>query len=192
MRSEQRADGTLYLDYLTWDGPPKLTLTRPDYEGQMWRRAWVNGLAQYHRYWPEPFRLIQNEGRGLLMQGTRDWTDYKMKADVTPHLVKTAGIAVRVQGMRRFYALLLSQDKKVRLVKALDGDTVLAETDFDWYFGATYNLALQAVGHQLVASIDGQTLFKVNDSDRPLTGGGVALVCEEGRSATQVVAIEPV
>ena len=192
MSSEHRADGTLYLDYLTWDGPPKLTLTRPGHQGQMWRRAWVNGLTEYNRYWPEPFRLIQNEGRGLLMQGTREWTDYHMQADVTPHLVKTAGIAARVQGMRRFYALLLSADKKVRLIKALDGDTVLAETDFDWHFGATYDLALQVVGNRIVAGINGQTLFEVTDADRPLLDGGIGLVCEAGRSATEVVSVEPV
>jgi hypothetical protein len=31
----------------------------------------------------------------------------------------------------------------------------------------------------------------VTDADRPLTGGAVALVCKEGRTATQVVRVEP-
>jgi hypothetical protein len=196
--STSRADGTVYLDYLTWDGAPDVRLTRPAEEGTMWRRAWVDGLDQFEWRWPEPFRLVQNEGRGLLITGTREWTDYRVKADVTPHMATAAGLAARVQGMRRYYALLLCNDgtddqhPQARLVKALDGDTVLAETDFPWSFGETHDLTLEVVGTQLRAWIDGQPVFDVEDPDRPLTEGGVALVCEQGRTATQVVRVQPV
>jgi hypothetical protein len=98
----------------------------------MWRWAWVDGMDQYNARWPEAFRLVQNQGRGLLMQGTREWTDYQVSAAITPHLVKTAGIAARVQGMRRFYALLLCEGNKVRLIKALDGDTLLMAAVLRW------------------------------------------------------------
>jgi len=33
--------------------------------------------------------------------------------------------------------------------------------------------------------------FKVEDLDRPLSGGGIALVCEEGRIGTDEVSVEP-
>ena len=190
--SGQRADGTVYLDYLTWDGVPDVVLTRPAVGGTMWRRAWVDGVDQYDSWWPEPYRLVQNHGTGLLIQGTREWTDYRVSADVTPHMVTSAGIAARGQGMRRYYALLLCNEGKARLVKALDGNTVLAETDFPWEFGGTYDLSLEVVGTRLRAWIDGQQLFEVDDTDRPLTGGGVALICEEGRTATHVVKVQPV
>jgi len=195
--SERRANGAAYLDYLTWDGPPDVVLTRPADGGTMWRRAWVNGVDQYDPWWPEPYRLVQNYGIGLLMQGTREWTDYRVSADVTPHMVTSAGIAARVQGMRRYYALLLCNDgtdghPMARLVKALDGNMVLAETDFAWEFGETHDLSLEVVGSHLRAWIDGQQLFEVDDADRPLAGGGVALICEEGRTATQVVKVRPV
>ena len=205
----QEASGTIYLDYLTWDGAPDVTLTRPPGSGivdagrfhssggTMWQRAWANGLNHLEWRWPEPYRLVQNRGRGLLLQGTRDWIDYRARADVTPHFVKAAGIAVRVQGMRRYYALLLDRGSadagrpQARLIKALDGDKVLAETDFSWSFGTTYDLSLEAVGNRLRAQIDGQVLFEVKDEERPLTGGGVALVCEEGCTATHAVRVQP-
>ena len=82
--------------------------------------------------WTEPYRLIQNEGRGLIMQGTREWSDYEVEADITPWLMDAGGIAARVQGVKRFYTLQMVKGKKVRLVKALDGDTVLGEKDFEW------------------------------------------------------------
>ena len=210
--SGRRADGTVYLDYLTWDGAPDVVLTRPAGGGTMWRRAWVDGVDQYDPWWPEHYRLVQNQGTGLLMQGSREWTDYRVSADVTPHTVKSAGIAARVQGLRRYYALLVCSDGKARLVKALDGNTVLAEADFAWQFGEApgplaqgplvlrpkdegqraHDLSLEVAGTRLRAWIDGQQLFDVDDTDRPLTGGGVALVCQEGRTATQTVTVRPV
>ncbi|MEZ4661820.1 MAG: ADP-ribosylglycohydrolase family protein [Caldilineaceae bacterium] len=198
--SATRADGVVYLDYLTWDGAPNVTLRKPDYDvgfqrfgggptSDMWRMAWVNGVDQYDWWWPEAYRLVQNEGRGLLMQGTRQWTDYTARAQITPHLAKAAGLAARVQGMRRYYALLLCADQKVRLIKALDGDTVLAEQDFPWRLGDAYELSLQVAGTTIRAGVDGRELFVVEDADGALESGGVALVIEEGRVACEAVVV---
>ena len=164
-------------------------LANPGGDGVMWRRAWVNGVDQYDAWWPEAFRLVQNSGRGLISQGTREWTDYCAQATLTLHLAKTAGLAVRVQGMRRYYALLLCNDGRARLIKALDGDTVLAECTFAWTFGAVHEFELSARGTSIEASIDGNLLFSVQDSDRPLDGGAVALVVEEGRIMCDAVRV---
>ena len=186
------AGGTVYLDYLTWAGAPRLVFSRPNHAGHMWRRAWVNAMDQAEERWPEAFRLIQNSGRGLFIQGTREWADYQVRATITPHLVKAAGLAARVQGQRRYYALLLSAEGKASLIKALDGETVLAETEFPWHFGEAHEFHFCVQGQRLTAGIDDQTLFTVTDADRPLTGGGIALICEEGRIATDAVAVQPV
>ncbi len=189
--SERGVTGILYLDYLAWDGAPDVTLTRPAHGGTMWRWAWVDGIDHASGRYPEPYRLMQNRGRGLWMQGTREWTDYKVTADVSPHLTTAAGLAARVQGMRRYYALLLCAGGTVRLIKALDGDGVLGETSFPWELDRAYTLSIEAVGARLRAWIDGRLLFEVEDRDRPLTGGGVALVCEEGRASTDAVTVQP-
>src|ERR687893_2465501 len=60
LSSRIAAGGSVYLDYVTWDGAPDLTLTRPAGGGSMWRRAWVNGVDRYDEHGPEPYRLIQN------------------------------------------------------------------------------------------------------------------------------------
>jgi hypothetical protein len=192
LTSAERADGVVYLDYLAWDGVPDVVLSRPKWNGTMWRRAWVDGVDHAGHWYPEPYRLIQDCGTGLLIQGTREWRDYRVSADVTPHMAKAAGIAARVQGMRRYYALLLSDDGKVQLVKALDGERVLAEVELDWRFGQTHDLALAVDGPRLRAWVDGEELFALVDDERPLETGGVALVCQEGRTATQVVRVGPI
>ena len=187
----RRADGTIYLDYLTWDGAPDVTLGRPRQGGTMWRRAWVDGIDQYESRWAEPYRLVQNEGVGLLIQGTREWTDYRVSATLTPHLAVAAGIGARVQGMRRYYALLLGDDGMARLIKALDGDTALAKTPLVWDLERPYELSLQVEGRRLRAAIDGRELFDVEDLDRPLIGGGAALICREGCVSSGAVTVRP-
>jgi hypothetical protein len=162
----------------------------------MWRRAWVNGVDQFEeRWWGDAYRLVQNSGRGLLMQGSREWTDYQVRGSLTLHLAEAAGLAARVQGMRRYYALLLRRGQvgggKAQLVKALDGDTILAETDFAWEMGETHEFALAVAGNQITAAIGGKQLFTVTDEDRPLTGGGIAYVVEEGRVMSEGVAVKP-
>jgi hypothetical protein len=50
---------------------------------------------------------------------------------------------------------------------------------------------LRVVGNLLTARIDDRELFSVVSSDVALKGGGVALVCEEGRVASDAVTVRP-
>ena len=160
--------------------------------GTFWRKAWVNGVDHFDGWSAEPFRLIQDEGTGLIIQGTREWTDYRVSATITPHMVASTGLAARVQGMRRYYALLLQRDNKALLVKALDGLHILAEAEFPWQFGGAYSFDLQVEGDRILGALDGKVLFDVRDTERPLTGGAVALVCEVGRMKCDAVRVQPV
>lgn len=180
--------GTLYLDRLDWQGAPEVTLSR--IPGSMWSRAWVNGVDQYHPRYPESFRLIHNRGTGLLLHGSRDWRDYRVQADVTPHLVRRTGISGRVQGMRRYYALVLANEGKAQLVRELDGTTVLAETPLALELYRTYALELVVNGSTLVGTIDGETVLEAEDD--ALATGGIALLVDEGRTATQTVVVSAV
>src|SRR4030095_8721065 len=115
---------------------------------------------------------------------------YSVQADITPHLVKAFGLAVRVQGLERHYALLLSGQNSIKIIKRLDGETVLAEQAFKWEFGRSYSLEMTVKGNQIMASVDGVLSFNIEDADRPLFSGGIALVCEEGRIGTDEVSVK--
>jgi ADP-ribosylglycohydrolase len=187
-------DGVLYLDYLTWEGEPDITLSRPadcNDNPQIWRRAWVDGMDQWQCGWPQSFRLAQNEGRGLIIQGTREWRNYEVSARIRPTLAAAAGIGARVQGMRRYYALLLVAEGKAQLVKALDGDKVLTEVDFHWEVEMEYKLCLQVDGPQLRGWVNEQLLFEIEDESKPLMGGGVAFVLEEGHMMSEAMRVQP-
>ena len=183
--------GTIYLDRLTWDGTPEVVLGRPADGGTLWRKAWVNAVDHYGWRYPETYRLMQNHGTGLLIQGGRDWQDYAVEALISPHMAAGAGVAARVQGMGRYYALVLGADQRIRLVKMLDQEEVLAECDlpFEWDCPMTFRIEVE--GARLRAGIDGATLFDVEDRRRPLHDGGVALVAQEGRIAAEWVKVLP-
>ncbi len=196
--------GTVYLDYLTWDGTPEITLKRP-YDREynrllrgtgptMWKQAWIDGFDSRERladldYWPESYRLIQNKGRGLLMHGTRDWTDYQVTARLTPHMCEAGGVAVRVQGLMRYYALLVDR-QTTRLVRAFEGkDTVLAEIAGGWEFGSTYEVSVRVKGNHLTGLINGKEVIAAEDPDHQYTGGGIALIAQVGRVGCEQVRV---
>ena len=181
--------GTLYLDYLSWSGEPQLLLTRPKIENTLWRRAWVNAVDHWEGWFRESFRLIQDEGLGMIAHGTREWTDYQVKAGMLSFLSTSFGLAVRVQGLRRYYALLLCKDCKARLVKALDGTLILKEVDFPLQFNVKYELALKVKGQRLQGWVDGALLFDLVDNKHPLEGGAAALLIEEGTLTCDAVEI---
>jgi ADP-ribosylglycohydrolase len=191
IETENPATGRVYLDFLTWEGSPSVNLKKPAGSGSMWRRAWVNAVDIWDSHWPEAYRLIQNESAGLIMQGTREWQAYRAEAMITPHLVSATGIAVHVQGLKRYYALLLSRSGKLRLIKELDGRRVLAECEIDYEEEKAYSFCLQIRGGHIQAWLDGRLRFDIRDQENPLTGGGVALVCEEGCISCEQVLVQP-
>lgn len=178
--------GEAQLDWLTWDGGPNTTLTRPADGGTLWRKAWVKAVDRWDERWPESFRIVQNSGTGLLIQGEQGWRDYIVTADVTPHLAAEAGIAARVQGLTRYYALKLVGRQEVQLTKH---DEVIASEKYHWEFGRTYEMSLSVHGNRLTATINGVEVLEVHEDS--LTHGGVGLLITEGRTATQRVTITP-
>ena len=93
--------------------------------------------------------------------------------------------------MRRYYALLLCEEGFVRLVKARDGTKVLVETRVEIERDRPYELTLEANGNWLRAWLDGVLLFEIEDVERPLTGGSVGLIVEDGCLSADWVTVEP-
>ena len=181
-------DVSLQLNHVGWQGNPEVTFERPKHKGMMWKRAWVDAVDQLVG-WSEMFRLVQNEGLGMISQGTREWTNYVVSADVTPHLVSRAGVAARVQGLTRFYALMVTLDQKVQLVKSVHEESVLAEAEFKWTLGDTLKMSLHVNGDALVGKIDGAVVLTAKDT--ALDSGAIGLVVADGRTATNSVTVAP-
>ena len=181
--------GTLYLDWLTWDGAPRAYLSRPrgavterpKFRAQpWWGRAWVSGASMFWpKNWAEPMRLIQNEGVGLAFQGGETWTDYRVTATMRIHMAKAGGIGARAGGMRRYYALLIGSDRVVRLIRHVDETVVLGEAPLAGAPDEQHRLSLEVDGSTIRGSVDDGAAITATDD--ALRGGAVALIGEEGR-----------
>jgi hypothetical protein len=192
IRSNLPATGTVTLDWLTWEGSPRVEFKRPAGGGALWRRAWVNTMDQWSTDLPEAFNVIANSGRGLLIQGTRAWEDYQVSATLTPHVCEAFGIAVRVQGLRRYYALLLSRPGTARLVKVgPEGEQTLAAADFPWSFWQAVDVCVEVHGNRLRAMAGGHLLLEAEDVQATYAGGALALISQAGSVAAETVRVAP-
>jgi hypothetical protein len=184
--------GIVYLDKMTWSGAPRTTFTRPSTGlSKAWRISWINAASDFSP-WGEPFRVIQDEGTGLLIQGTADWQNYRVETIFTPHMVTEFGLAARVQGLLRYYALVLGQGGKARLVKVFYDQTILLDkAAFAWEFGQAVSIVLEVNGSHITAMADGQVLCSAEDVDAPFLAGGIALLVSEGRAAANAISVQP-
>jgi ADP-ribosylglycohydrolase len=192
-RDPAGVDGAIHLDYLHWEGAPDVTLRRPDMPSTMWKHAWMNDVDQLRTHW-EGMRVTRASGVGLIAQGTRDWKDYQVDVKVVPLLAQSWGVAARVQGRERYYALMFDRRDggSVRLVRRCHREMVLAEQKFSWELDQPYELVLRVKDGRVGATIDGETLFDLDDrSAEALKGGGVALIVDTGSIATDAVRVIP-
>ena len=182
--------GAVVLDSLRWDGPPDLRLRRPAEPGEFWRRAWVNSVSIFSPIFPQAFRISQDRGEGMIIHGGRQWTDYRVEAALTVHLAQYAGIAVRVQGLRRYYAALLIRPGLLRLVHAYDDMVVtLAEKPFDWTFETPYVFNVQVVGNAITVAVGAIRMRFGDDGAHALADGGVALILNGGACSCDEVRV---
>jgi hypothetical protein len=95
-----------------------------------------------------------------------------------------------VQGLRRYYAMLLARPDRVRLIRVRD-DTVniLAESLFAWSFETPYVFVVQVCGPVIEASVGGVHLKAHDESLFALADGGVALIIKGGACSCDTVLV---
>ncbi|KAJ5570170.1 uncharacterized protein N7459_009600 [Penicillium hispanicum] len=187
-------DGAVFLQSLRWDGVPRMTLKRPAKTSQksqsFWSRAWVSSVDNVHTHMGPAFLLAQDRGEGLLSQGARDWVDYDaVVSNFTINVGGPMGVAARVQGLNRYYALMLTGGKRIALVKARDEKRIeLASAPFQWEYDAKYQLRLTVHGDKIKGQVGGMDLVAL---DKDYGGGAVGLVVTDGSLSAESITITP-
>ncbi|KAK4501624.1 hypothetical protein PRZ48_007433 [Zasmidium cellare] len=184
--------GRIWLDSVSYSGTPEMTLKRPAALAQLskeatrnlfgfWHRAWIHNLHNLTVRFPSmSFSLAQDEGEGIMTTGTRDWADYRLSAPRFQVTLGSAGLAVRVQGLNRYYALILqSGGQRVALLKARDEvRTVLSSVEYAWKLDEIYSVSLVANADTLTGYIAGQKIVEVHDAE--YVNGGIGAVVADG------------
>ncbi|MGN6032155.1 MAG: ADP-ribosylglycohydrolase family protein, partial [Thermomicrobiales bacterium] len=198
LRIEGTPDDTVALDWLTWSGAPDTTFRKgegagnrwQEVSGVQWKEAWVDGVDSWDDWFKPEFHVVQNRGVGLIAQGSEDWTDYTIGTTASIPLADSAGVAARIGGMRRYYALVLAKGGTAQLVKCVNERTVLAEAAVPWEVDVQYDFTLTVEGNTLRGTVAGVTL-EATDDDRPLRGGAAGLVVEAGALEAGEIAVRP-
>ncbi|KAJ8123331.1 hypothetical protein O1611_g9618 [Lasiodiplodia mahajangana] len=184
-------NGTLWLDSLGWHGSPELTLRENGSEGSLefYKRAFVTGADSFH-LWGK-FWVAQDEGEGIVTYGTREWTDYRVVfRDFVTNIGEPVGVAVRVQGLNRYYALEFASGGNLVLVKALDKQRIkFAATGFDWKIDTKYTIIVTIEHNKLYAQVGNVTL---STTDWQYQTGGIGLVVTNGSLSVNSIEIGPI
>lgn len=182
--------GEVWLDWMTWKGIPDIEFSiRP---GKMTARGWAKSVDRFEHVRDRYDYLTHNEGVGLLTQGHRDWCDYRVEARITPKMAVAGGIAVRVQGLRRYLAFVFAGENQVAIVKAKHGDKQLAQTSFPWEPFKDYDVEVEVKGSEIRAWINGRLVLTAVDREDPLTGGAFGFIVQDGCLGAGTPRISPV
>ena len=196
--------GTVYLDWMSWDGAPTVTFTAPDgvKRGAAWRRAWVNAASEWSggAQWDgNVFKMVQNDAdTGLALIGCREWAGYTVETTVYAHMVDSVGMLVCGRGLRRYVAVTLAPDGVVRLVERYDDtETVFSEAPIEWCLDLHYRIAITTKRDGTVVatveppdpSADAVTLAGQIATDRAF--GGIGMLVAGGHAQFGAVSVSP-
>jgi len=108
-------------------------------------------------------------------QAGTGWTDYTTAVTFKSDDNDTIGVMFRYQDENNYYRFSWDRQRSSRrLVKCVAGQfTLLAEDSVPYVIGQNYQLKIVADGNTLQVSIDGSSIFSVNDSS--LFSGTIAL-----------------
>ena len=182
---EGRANGRILVDHVAWDGCPDITFKRPQGAGDFWRRAWVSNVHFFSKHFPQDIRISQNRGSGMILQGTRDWTDYAVDADLMLHLGEFGGLVFRAEGQRRYYAARLTRAGALQIVKRRDEqEDILASAPLSIPFETAFTMIASAKGNRLCVTVGDVTIEAQDDA---FAGGAAGMQIHEGAlSSTRI------
>ena len=200
IESDEANSGSLILNYLTFTGEPNCKFSKPNHIGKhkrgvkfsnakMWKASWVDALDKWDSG-ERTFRVCKDSGRGMLITGTDLWKNYKVTSDIAIQRVKTGGLAARVQGLNRYYGLVINASNKLQLIKVINEPKVLKEIDFDLEYYKDYKLSLKVEDNKLSGYLDNKVVLEFTDSSDVLENGAMGLIVEDGTMVTDEVIVE--
>jgi hypothetical protein len=195
IRARGKPGASFIIDRIGWDGVPAHRFDPPSPRtGRLavaWERSWGGWMHgfHYHRGFGAggAFNLVHNEGRGLLHTGSPDWRDYRVQTQVIPWLNVEFGLAIRVRGLLRYYALI-ARAGQLQLVRMNHEQAVLASVAWEYEQGKKYGLFLEARGTTIRGGVlDGPALQATDDA---IDAGGLGMIVNEGRAVFDALTTE--
>lgn len=167
-----------YIDFFDFQGPVDYSVNFEHERMEKWNglHLEVSQLTFLRGIWTLENGELSGSGYGESTEaytGNLYWTDYSFEASVIPKLGSYHNIQFRVQGSMRSYSVGLAENNKLILYKNNNGYENLASTDFDWSYGETYLLKVEAVGNLYKIYINGKQILEFIDNHQPYLNGQV-------------------
>ncbi|MBS1708032.1 MAG: ADP-ribosylglycohydrolase family protein [Armatimonadetes bacterium] len=173
------------LASMDWGGTPETWFRAP---GPGIDSGWLSTLDQFHE--SDPYQLVQDEGEGLAVQGTSEWSDLAWEATLTPALGSCWGLIVAYKGLRRWVGLL-ADGSSIRLVRRHYGEEkVLSEMPLEWLCNEPKKLRIETKAHVLVGIVDGKDLPRAELAPHELRGA-VGILLRQSRVWASEAQVSP-
>jgi ADP-ribosylglycohydrolase len=176
------ASGRILIDRVSADRFVDLRIADEIPRSSQWKPlGWTFDMDSYKgKFSNQPWHLSQfskSAGRGFLVTGTNDWTDYEFTGRFYRHMADRGGLLARFQGLQRNLSLE-TDGKTLRLILHCYGQTVLGETPCEWPREEFHQLGLTVKGARVTAYLDGKAVLE--GSDNKLGSGGAGYFVDSG------------
>ena len=200
IESEETNSGSLIINHLDFTGEPNCSFYKPKHIGDhkrgvvkskaiMWKSSWVNAVDKWE-VGARTFRITKDSGRGIIITGNEAWKNYTVSAEIAVQRLTTGGLAVRVQGLNRYYGLVINSSNKLQLIKVINDVEILKEMDFNLEYFKNYNLSLKIVNNNLSAYLENELVLEYEDKKNVLESGAIGLVIEDGTLVTDEIMVK--
>ena len=186
---EGARSGRVLIDNLTWEGGVATTLYDPSVRaGTRCNESWIRACDRIY-FWHA--MVVSNSiGPGFALNGTREWSDYSIRADIVPRLFERGGVVFAFNGLRRYMTAVLTAAKRLELVENWDGvETVLADGNcvFDWSSKIEMQVTYTGPSVEVRA---GEVVLRI-DTPKRLASGAVGLYVESGSLQVGTYRVSP-
>ena len=173
-----------FIDDFYCDGNPDYSIEMKKEEVEVWTGL-HREISQFAKlkglFYLEDGQLhLSCSDFGEAYTGAYNWKDYQAKFYLTPLTGTEHYVNFRVQGAIRSYAVGFSADKKVKLLKNVNGYQILQEISFDWIREKEYKFEVDAKGSQIKVKLDGEQIFDFTDDNNPYLEGSVGISVQNG------------
>ncbi|KAK7219490.1 hypothetical protein V2G26_007493 [Clonostachys chloroleuca] len=97
-------------------------------------------------------------------------------------------MAVRAQGLNRYYSLVFVKGDRVAIVKALDSERItLVSAELQWNLDVDYHLTIEVRGDIITAHVGNISLTA---TDSQYTNGALGLIATDGSISTDEIRVE--
>lgn len=183
--SQTEFSGNVIISEIDWKGAPSrfeqkgLLIANPRHPQPYWIKGFTSSADQFFADFRRTHCIVSSKETGLAVTGTKDWEDYRMEAELYINLHDEAGLVMRYNGQRRYYAVVFSDFKTVKIIRVCDEKReVLGTAACSYPEDKLIYVKVSAVGNKMNLEVDGKNLLTVEDET--YSAGGAGFLIKKG------------